>query len=82
MRAALNEAIEEIMEDVRSSLHHLSVLWGGVHALTVLDGALEHVGEFLLRAQVRRADEIDHAPILHQIILQRVARQNNTTSTN
>ena len=48
----------------------------GVDALAVLNGPLEHVGELCLVAEVVGADKVHHAPVLHQVVLQRVAWDN------
>ena len=45
--------------------------------ITVLDGPLEHVGELRLVAEEVGSDPVDHAPVLHQVVLQRVAGQHH-----
>ena len=55
----------------------------GLHKLrklcvfTVLDGPLEHVGELRLVAEEVGPHPVDHAPVLHQVVLQRVAGQHH-----
>ena len=60
-------------------LHQSHILGGGVNALAILYRPLEHVGELGLVTQEVGADEIHHAPILDQIILQRISSQNNAS---
>ena len=66
------------MQDVCPVAHEFDVLGRAVCALPVHDGAFEHVGELGPRAEKRGADEVDHAPVLHQVVLQRVARQHHS----
>ena len=58
-------------------LHQSHVLGGGVNTLTVLYRPLEHVGELSFVAQKVGANEVYHAPILNQIVLQRISSQDN-----
>ena len=44
---------------------------------TVLDGPLEHVGELRLVAEKVGPHPVHHAPVLHQVVLQRVAGQHH-----
>ena len=60
-----------------SVLHQAHVLAGAIHALPVLDRPLEHVAELGLVAEEVRANPVDHAPVLQQVVLQRVARQHD-----
>ena len=43
-----------------------------IDALSVLYGALEHVGELGLVAEEVGPDKVHHAPVLHQVVLQRI----------
>ena len=56
-------------------LHQSHILGGGVNTLTILYRPLEHVGELSFVAQEVWPDEVDHAPILYQIILQGISGQ-------
>ena len=56
-------------------LHQSDILGGGVNTLTILYRPLEHVGELSFVAQEVWPDEVDHAPILYQIILQGISGQ-------
>ena len=44
-----------------------------VDALPILNGPLEHVGELRLVAKKVWPHKVDHAPVLHEIVLERVA---------
>ena len=55
--------------------HQSDILGGGINTLTILYRPLEHVGELSLVTQEVGADEVYHAPILDQIILQRISSQ-------
>ena len=68
------------MQNVCPVAHEFDVLGRAVCALPVHDGALEHVGELGPRAEKRGADEVDHAPVLHQVVLQRVACEYHSPS--
>ena len=59
--------------------HQPHILDSGVDTLAVLYRPLEHVGELGLVTQEVGPDEIHHAPILDQIILQRISSQNNAS---
>ena len=56
-------------------LHQSHILGGGVNTLTVLYRPLEHVGELSFVTQEVGADKVHHAPILYQIILQRISSE-------
>ena len=60
-----------------SVFHKPDVFGGGVYALAVLDGSLEHVGELRLVPEEVGPDPVDHAPVLHQVVLQGVAGQHH-----
>ena len=62
---------------MRTVAHKLHILSGGVHALAVHDRPLEHVGELGLGAQVGRPHKVHHAPVLDQVVLQRVAGEHD-----
>lgn len=49
-------------------------------ALTIHDGSLKHVAELCLCTQEAGTHKVHHAPVLHEIILQGVARQHNSPS--
>ena len=59
-------------------MHHKPYVSGRrVDTLAVLDGPLKHVGEFRFGAQIIGTHEIDHAPILQKVVLQRVAGEHD-----
>lgn len=68
------------MKDVGTITHNLDVGWGTVNTLAVHYGPLKHVGEFHSAAEKIRSHKVDHAPVLLQVILQGVARHNDTSS--
>ena len=61
-------------------LHQPHILGCGVDTLTVLYRPLEHVGELCFVPQKVWPDKVYHTPILDQIVLQRIASQNNASS--
>ncbi|CAN8002139.1 unnamed protein product, partial [Ixodes hexagonus] len=75
----LHESLEQAVQHVCPEAHELPVLGGAVQALSVLDGALKHVAELRPGAQVRGTHKVHHAPVLQQVVLQRVARQHNAS---
>lgn len=58
--------------------HQTNVLRCWIDALPVLDRALEHVGKLGLVAEEVRPNEVHHAPVLHQVVLQKVKLLKNT----
>ena len=64
---------------MRPVLHQSHILGRGVNTLTVLYRPLEHVGELGFVAQEVRPDKVYHTPVLDQIVLQRIASQNNAS---
>lgn len=74
----LDEALEQAVQDVAAIPHEPDVLRRAVDTLAVQDGSLEHVAELLPRAQEVGPHEVHHAPVLHQVVLQRVAGQHHT----
>jgi len=67
------------VQNVRSKSHELDVLRRAVLALSVHDRPLKHVAELRSRAEVVGTHKVDHAPVLEQVILQRVAGEYDTT---
>lgn len=65
------------MQDVAAVPHEPDVLRCAVDALTVQDGPLKHVAELLPCTQEVWTHEVHHAPVLHQVVLQRVAGQHH-----
>ena len=51
-----------------------------VHTHAVGDGPLKEVSKLLLVAEVVWSDKVDHAPVLSEVVLQRVAREHDTTA--
>ena len=64
---------------MRPVLHQSHILGRGVNTLTVLYRPLEHVGELGFVTQKVGANKVNHAPILDQIILQRISSQYNAS---
>ena len=75
--APLHEALEQRVEHVRPVAHQPHVVARRVHALAVRDRPLEHVGELGLGAQVAGPHKVHHAPVLGQVVLERVAREHD-----
>lgn len=73
----LDEALEQAVQDVAAVPHEPDVLRRAVDALAVQDGPLKHVAELLPRAQEVGPHEVHHAPVLQQVVLQRVAGQHH-----
>lgn len=65
------------MQNMCSVSHQLNVAGRAVDTLPVLDRPLEHIAKFSLCAQVVGPHEINHAPILDQVVLQGVAGQHH-----
>jgi hypothetical protein len=65
------------MQDVRSVSHELGIVGRAVNALPILDWALKHIAKFSLCAQIVGPHEVNHAPVLQQIVLQGVAGQHH-----
>lgn len=63
------------MQDMTAVPHETDVLRRTVNTLPVQDGAFKHVAELLPSTQEVRTDEVYHAPVLNQVVLERVARQ-------
>ena len=71
------------MENVRTTLHDTDIFTGRVTALAVSDWIGEAISELSLGSQQVGLDELDHAVVFDQIVLQRRCRQDNSTlSTN
>lgn len=77
MRPPLHEPQQKRVQNVRPIPHELDVVLRWVNALPVLDGPLEHVAKLGLGAEVVGTDKVDHAPVLHQVVLERVARKHD-----
>jgi len=60
---------------MRPVSHQLAIIWCTIHTLTILNWAFEHITKFSLGTQVVWPDKINHAPVLQQIVLQRIASQ-------
>ena len=75
----LHESLEQTVQHVRAEAHQSHVLRRAVLTLAVHDGSLKHVAELSLRAEEVGPHEVDHAPVLEQVVLQRVARQHHAT---
>lgn len=73
----LHKALEQAVQDVAAVAHQPHVLGGAVNALPVQDGPLKHVAEFLPRAQEVRPDKVHHAPVLDEVVLQRVPSEHH-----
>lgn len=68
------------MQDVGAKSHQLYIRRSTVNALSVHDRPLEHVAEFSLRAEIVWPDEIHHAPVFQQVVLQWISGQDHTSS--
>lgn len=77
MDSPLHKALEQAVQDVAAVAHQPHVLGGAVNALPVQDGPLKHVAEFLPRAQEVRPDKVHHAPVLDEVVLQRVPSEHH-----
>lgn len=73
----LHEALQQAVQDVAAVAHQPHVLGGAVDALPVQDGPLKHVAELLPRAQEVGPDKVHHAPVLNEVVLQRVPSQHH-----
>lgn len=60
-----------------SESHEADILWRAILALSIYDRPLKHVTEFSLGAQVVGPYKVHHAPILQEVVLQRVAGQHH-----
>lgn len=77
MRPPLHETHEQRVQHVGSVTHQLNIGLCRVDTLPVLYRPFEHVAEFGFRAEIVRPDEVDHAPILHEVVLEGVAGQDH-----
>lgn len=57
--------------------HQTNILRCAVHALAVQNGTLKHVAEFLTGAQEVGPDKVHHAPVLYEVVLERVAGEDD-----
>lgn len=78
----LDKAFKQAVENVCSKAHQFDVRWRAIHALAIHDWSFKHVTELRLCAQVVRSNEVHHAPVLEQIVLQRVTGQHHTSPSN
>jgi len=76
---ALDTAVEHAVEDVGPLLHEAHVGLRGVAVLPVVDRVHESVHELFARAEEVGLDERDHAVVLGQVVLERRARQNESS---
>ncbi len=65
------------MQDVAPVSHELDIMRCAVYTLAVQNGPLEHVTKLLPRTEEIGPDEIHHAPVFDQVVLQRVSGQNH-----
>lgn len=65
------------MQYVTPVSHEPDVLRCAVYTLAVQNGPLEHVTELLPRTEEIGPDEVHHAPVLDQVVLQRVSGQHH-----
>ena len=49
-----------------------------IHTLPIGDGPLKEISELLLGPQVLWPHKVHHAPVFHQVVLERVARHHHT----
>ena len=76
----LNKTSKLLMKYMSSMFHQPLILGRRIATLTILDGPLKHVGELGLVAQEVGSNPVHHAPILHQVVLKRITRQNDPSS--
>lgn len=76
----LHEALQQAVQHVAAVPHEADVLRRAVDTLPIQDGALEHVAELLPGAEEVRAHEVHHAPVLDEVVLQRVPGQHYPTA--
>lgn len=65
------------MQHVAAVAHQADVLRRAVHALAVQNGPLKHVAELLAGAQEVGPDEVHHAPVLDEVVLEGVASEDD-----
>lgn len=77
MDSPLHKALQQAVQDVAAVAHQPHVLRGAVNTLPVQDGPLKHVAKFLPGAQEVGPDKVHHAPVLDEVVLERVPRQHH-----
>lgn len=77
MRPPLHKPDQQRVQDMRTVSHQLDVVFGRVDALAVLDGALKHVAKLGFGAEVVGTNKVNHAPVLHEVVLEGVTGQDN-----
>ena len=65
----LHESLEQTVQYMGTESHEPGVLGRGVHTLTVHDRTLKHIAELGLRAKEVGTGEVDHTPVLQQVVL-------------
>ncbi len=73
----LHKALQQAVQDVAPVSHELDIMRCAVDTLAVQNGPLEHVTKLLPRTEEIGPDEIHHAPVFDQVVLQRVSGQNH-----
>lgn len=76
-RLPLNEPLQQAVQHVAAVAHQANILRRAVDALPVQNRPLKHVAELLTRAKKVRSHKVHHAPVFNEVVLQRVARQDN-----
>ena len=71
----LYESLQKAMKDVSPEFHESYILRCAVNTLTIGDGSFKHVGELGLGTKVIRPNEVHHAPVLYQVVLQGISSQ-------
>ena len=75
----LHKSLQQVMQHISPVLHDLEILRRRVLALSIHDGSLKHVAELRLVAEEVGTHKVHHAPVLHQVVLQRVTCQHHAT---
>lgn len=79
MCSPLDKSLQQAVQDMAAVPHEPDVLRRAVHTLPVQNGPLKHVAELLPRAQEVGTDEVHHAPVFDQVVLERVPSQDHAS---
>lgn len=74
----LNKTLQQAVQHMAAVAHQANVLRCAVHTLAVQDGPLKHVAELLTCAEEVGPDKVYHAPVLDEVVLQRVTGQDDS----
>lgn len=79
MSSSLHESFDELHEHVSSLHRHLQIMRCRVNALTVFDRFFEAIDKRFARSKVLRTDKINHAKVLHEVVLKGVSSEHDAT---